>query len=124
MIITIEDAANELKGYTVEHSCSYEEAWNKYMHFLYTDNYSFEEVLDVVKNGIVLSTGEMLDTIDVDQVAERIFDPEGRCSDRFTKLKIDDDGDLLLYDEQEDDWEYEKLTGAMIRSYWKISNIE
>lgn len=120
MIITIEDAASALKGYAAEYNCSYEEAWDSYMHFLYTENFSFEEVLDVAENGVLLSTGEMLDTIDVGQVAERMYEPEGYCSDRYTKLKIDDDGDLLFYDEQEDDWEYDRLTGSMIRSQWKL----
>lgn len=68
----------------------------------------------------VMTTGEMLDAIDAGQIAERIYESEGYCSDRYTKLKIDDDGDLWFYDEQENSWEYEKLTGAMIKSQWRI----
>lgn len=121
MIITIEDAANTLKDQAFNFTCSYKTAWEQYMHPLITDNFSFDEVLHYIEQGRpYMTTGEMLDTIDVGQIAERVYEPEGYCSDRYTKLKIDDGGDLLFYDEQDDNWEYDRLTGAMIRSQWRI----
>ena len=85
--------------------------------------FTFGEVNHYILHGkCPLTTGEMLDSIEVGQVAERIYEPEGYCSDAYTKLKIDEAGDLLFFSEQEKDWNYERLTGVVIKSKWRIVN--
>ena len=69
---------------------------------------------------MLLTTGQMIDELNVGQVDKRVFKPSGVCSDAYTKAKIDDDGDLMFYVEHEAEWSYERLTGSVINSKWKI----
>lgn len=74
-----------------------------------------------IKQKRELTTGEMIDQLQVGQVAERIYEPIGTCSDRYTHAKVDDfDGELMFYCEQKEIWEYDRLTGSMIASKWII----
>jgi|SRR5699024_953858 len=70
---------------------------------------------------VELTTGEMIDQLQVGQVAERIYEPIGVCSDRYTHARVDDyDGELMFYCEQHESWEYDRLTGSLISSKWII----
>ncbi|MBO0588201.1 MULTISPECIES: hypothetical protein [unclassified Sporosarcina] len=69
----------------------------------------------------LLTTGQMLDNLEVGQIAERIFEPSGDCSDAYTKAKLDADGDLMFYVKHWKEWSRESLTGSVIGSNWTIS---
>lgn len=62
----------------------------------------------------------MIDRLTYGQVAERIFEPIGVCSDAYTKAKIDEDGNLMFYVDHWGDWSYERLTENVIASKWII----
>lgn len=69
----------------------------------------------------LLTTGEMIDRLNVGEVAERIFEKKGISTDRFTKAKKEGYGELVFYDEQEEDWKTEIwLTSGLIDSKWRI----
>ena len=70
---------------------------------------------------VLLTTGQMLDSMEVGQIAERVFEPIGVCSDAYTKAKLDDDGDLLFYVKHWKEWSRENLTGSVIDSKWIIN---
>ncbi|WP_338657251.1 hypothetical protein V6B14_22180 (plasmid) [Sporosarcina psychrophila] len=71
--------------------------------------------------GSLLTTGQMLDNLEVGQIAERVFEPSGVCSDAYTRAKFDDDGDLMFYVKHWKDWSRESLTESVIRSKWIIN---
>lgn len=70
----------------------------------------------------LLTTGQMLDNLEGDQIAERVFEPSGVCSDAYTKAKLDDDGDLMFYVKHWKEWSRESLTGSVIGTKWIIKN--
>ncbi|WP_077317593.1 hypothetical protein [Virgibacillus proomii] len=70
--------------------------------------------------GAPITTGEMIDQLKDGEVAERIFEKIGVCSDRFTKAKKDIDGELMFYNEQREQWELDRLTSSLINSKWRI----
>lgn len=72
------------------------------------------------KMGKLLTTGQMIDMLEEGQIAERVYELIGSCSDAYTKAKLDEDGDLMFFVEQDNDWSSERLTGSVINSKWII----
>lgn len=67
-----------------------------------------------------LTTGQMIDRLKVGEVAERKFDNQASCSDRFTMVKLNEQGSLMAYDSNDDEWELTNLYGYLIESKWRI----
>lgn len=67
-----------------------------------------------------LTTGEMIDQLKLEQVAIRVFEPFGRCSDAYTMVRLDKDNDVMVFNKRTCTWSYERLTGSMIKSSWII----
>ena len=68
----------------------------------------------------LLTTGQLIDTLKVGQVAERIFEPNGDCSDAYTKAKLGEDGNLMFYVDHWGEWSCERMTRFVINSKWFI----